>query len=88
MTNAEYQNAPIEDGSLDSSVEAKKQGILVQVATDLPGRPLDDIMQMLTQRFSDAHIAADQDEIRRLAESLPSVDSQSTAENEQARAED
>jgi len=87
MTNAE-QNAPIEDGSLDSSVEAKKQGILVQVATDLPGRPLEDIIQMLTQRFSDAHIAADPAEIRRLAESLPSVDSQGTAENEQARAED
>ena len=88
MTNAEYQNAPIEDGSLDSSVEAKKQGILIQVATDLPGRPLDEIVQMLTQRFSDAHITADQSEIHKLAESLPSVDSQSTAENEQARTED
>lgn len=87
MTNAE-QDAPIEDGSLDASVEAKKQGILIQVATDLPGRPLDDIIQMLTQRLSDAQIAADPAEIRQLAESLPTVDSQSMAENEQARAED
>jgi hypothetical protein len=43
---------------------------------------------MLTQRFSDAYIPADPAEIRRLAETLPSVDSQGTAENEQARAED
>jgi hypothetical protein len=87
MTNAE-QNAPIEDGSLDSSFEAKKQGILIQVATDLPGRPLDDIIQLLTQRFADARIPADPAEIARLASSLPSVDSQGAAENEQARAED
>lgn len=87
MTKAE-QNAPIEDGSRDSSVEAKKQGILIQVATDLPGRPLDDIVQMLTQRLADAGIPADPAEIRRLALSLPSVDSQGAAENEQARAED
>lgn len=86
MTDRE-QNAPIEGGSLDGSANAKKQGILVQVATDLPGRPIGDIVQMLTQRFADAGLPVDHDEIRRLAGSLPSVDSQSEAENEKPRTE-
>jgi hypothetical protein len=86
MTDRE-QNAPMQEGSLDGSLDAKKQGILVQVATDLPGRPQGDIIQMLTQRFSDAGIPVDAAEVRRLAESLPSVGSQGEAENEGPRAE-
>ncbi len=82
------QNAPIQDGSLDASAEAKKQGILVQVAADLPGRPAEEIEQMLSQRLSDAGLVADPDEVRALAASLPSVSSQSVAENEGPRAAD
>lgn len=87
MTDRE-QNAPIQDGSLDSSAEAKKQGILVQVATDLPGRPLEDIVQMLGQRLTEAGLSAEPSEVRALAESLPSVTTQGEAENAEQRAAD
>jgi hypothetical protein len=84
MTDRE-QNAPIQHGSLDSSDEAKKQGILVQVAADLPNASLDDVVRMLGQRFTEAGIAADPAEVRSLAQSLPSVSSQAEAENAEQR---
>jgi hypothetical protein len=87
MTDRE-QNAPIEHGSLDSSEEAKKQGILIQVAADMPNASAGEIEQMLAQRFADAGIAVEPAELRSLAGSLPSVDTQSQAENADQRIAD
>jgi hypothetical protein len=79
------QNEPVEAGSLDGSDEQKKQGILVQVAADLPGHPRSDVTAMLAQRLAEAGIAADDAEISRLAGSLPAVETLEEAQNLQAR---
>lgn len=86
MSNGE-QNAPMQHGSQDASTEAKKQGILVQVSADMVGRPVDEVVEMLRQRFTDVGIDASADELRSLAGSLPSVDNQGQAENAGPRTE-
>jgi hypothetical protein len=79
------QNEPIEAGSLDGSDAQKKQGILVQVAADLPGGSRSDVTAMLVQRLAEVGIEADDAEISRLVGSLPAVDSAEGAQNLDAR---
>jgi hypothetical protein len=79
------QDAPIEDGSFDGSVDQKKQGILIQVAVDTVGQPHSAVVAMLTQRLGEAGLPADAAEIDDLARNLPSVGSTSQAENRDAR---
>jgi hypothetical protein len=80
------QDAPIEHGSLDGSLDQKKQGILIQVAADTAGRSHTEVVAMLAQRLGDAGLPADAAEVDDLARNLPSVDSQRQAENRDARA--
>ncbi|MGO4689381.1 hypothetical protein [Glaciibacter sp. 2TAF33] len=79
------QDAPIEHGSFDGSFDQKKQGILIQVAADTIGQSHTDVVAMLTQRLGEAGLPADAAEIDDLVRNLPSIDSQRTAENRDAR---
>ncbi|MCU1408219.1 MAG: hypothetical protein JWM23_299 [Microbacteriaceae bacterium] len=79
------QDAPVEHGSFDGSVDQKKQGILIQVAVDTVGQPRSEVVAMLTQRLGEAGLPADAAEIDDLARNLPSVGSQEEAENRGAR---
>jgi hypothetical protein len=83
--NGGTQDAPIEHGSFDGSVDQKKRGILIQVGADTTGQPHADVVAMLTQRLLEAGLPADDAEIDDLARHLPSVESQSQAENRDAR---
>ncbi|KFF60947.1 hypothetical protein JF66_00920 [Cryobacterium sp. MLB-32] len=66
------QNEPVLDGSLDATDEAKRQGILDQVAADSAGLPLDEVIFRLTQRLSESQVPTSDERIRELAAKIVS----------------
>ncbi|KGJ79777.1 hypothetical protein GY21_03730 [Cryobacterium roopkundense] len=67
INEANEQSEPVLDGSLDATLDAKRQGILDQVAADSTGLALDDVIAGLTQRLAEAEVPTSDARIRELA---------------------
>ena len=69
MANPGEQNEPIMDGvhGEDGSRQAKTDGILAQSEQDFTGRPVEDVLDLLTQRFEQSGVPVDQDFLEREA---------------------
>jgi hypothetical protein len=66
MANTGEQNEPIMEGE-DGSQRAKADGILAQSEQDFTGHPLEDVLDLLRQRFEQAGVQIDQATLEREA---------------------
>ncbi len=69
MVDPGEQNEPIMDGvhGEDGTQRAKTEGILAQSEQDYTGRPVEDVLELLTQRFEQSGVAIDQETLEREA---------------------
>ncbi len=66
MANTGEQNEPIMEGE-DGSQRAKADGILEQSEQDFAGHPVEDVLDLLRQRFEQAGVQTDQETLEREA---------------------
>jgi hypothetical protein len=69
---ADFQNEPIEEGSLDAADEEKIDGIVEQVRSDLRLGHAHDPEQSLRQRLFEAGMSVDEAEFERIRDTLES----------------
>ncbi|SDZ50493.1 hypothetical protein [Herbiconiux ginsengi] len=61
------QSEPVMGGSDDATVVEKAEGIMAQVKADAPDASEPELVVLLRQRFADAGIESDDDDLVRMA---------------------